>query len=66
MCQIGKNTYNFNLISLNQNMESKKPKQKQEKFAFRFDPTTNSENGILFRYLRKFNHSSPSTKEKIG
>ena len=46
-------------------MEPKKTKQKQEKFAFRFDTTTNSENGILFRYLRKFNHSCPSTKEKI-
>ena len=46
-------------------MEPKKTKPKQEKFAFRFDPTTNSENGILFRYLRQFNHCSPSTKEKI-
>ena len=46
-------------------MEPKKTKPKQEKFAFRFDPTTNSENGILFRYLRQFNHCSPFTKEKI-
>ena len=47
-------------------MEPKKTKLEQEKFAFRFDPTINSENRILFRYPPVYPVPQPATVNSLS